>query len=229
MASATINDEVTCPLCLDLYSDPRLLPCYHTFCSGCIGQLIEKSCKENDKTFSCPLWRTSVLVNSIFPVNVYSLKHYLKPLLLSVICVAMKGKFLRIAKLAISLCAKLAHLYTRKSMAVRNMKLYRLDPTRELRKTVYVQNIQVRFCASIVLNVKFRSVETARWPCMKPLKDTNYGIWQTLCKIQMSGWRNIASNSTFRFFALGTRYDRYMNAKVISMQIWQKLMHLLKF
>ncbi|UJR08857.1 hypothetical protein I4U23_013112 [Adineta vaga] len=30
---------VKCPICLDYYNDPRLLPCSHTFCFTCISQL----------------------------------------------------------------------------------------------------------------------------------------------------------------------------------------------
>ncbi|XP_066299424.1 tripartite motif-containing protein 3-like [Branchiostoma lanceolatum] len=34
------DDEfLTCPLCLSLYEDPKLLPCFHTFCRKCVEEL----------------------------------------------------------------------------------------------------------------------------------------------------------------------------------------------
>nr|XP_020472771.1 tripartite motif-containing protein 45 [Monopterus albus] len=36
---ALVNPRAVCNVCKRLYRDPRLLPCLHTFCSDCIGQL----------------------------------------------------------------------------------------------------------------------------------------------------------------------------------------------
>jgi ribosome-binding protein aMBF1 (putative translation factor) len=44
-----LEELVSCIICLDNYKDPRILPCSHTFCFGCIQQLVK-----NDK-FTCPL------------------------------------------------------------------------------------------------------------------------------------------------------------------------------
>ncbi len=36
-----IRDKfLTCAVCLSEYKDPRFLPCLHTFCKKCIGDLI---------------------------------------------------------------------------------------------------------------------------------------------------------------------------------------------
>ena len=32
----TIIDDLTCSICLDYYSDPRILDCHHSFCSKCL-------------------------------------------------------------------------------------------------------------------------------------------------------------------------------------------------
>ena len=34
-----LEKEVTCPLCLDLFKDPKKLPCDHVYCKGCLRSL----------------------------------------------------------------------------------------------------------------------------------------------------------------------------------------------
>ena len=52
-----IEEEITCSICGDLFTDPKTIPCLHTFCKQCI----EKSIESNKKMASivcCPLCRT---------------------------------------------------------------------------------------------------------------------------------------------------------------------------
>ena len=52
-----IEKEITCSICGDLFTDPKTIPCLHTFCKQCI----EKSIESNKKMASivcCPLCRT---------------------------------------------------------------------------------------------------------------------------------------------------------------------------
>ncbi|CAH1244173.1 TRIM3 [Branchiostoma lanceolatum] len=52
------DDEfLTCPVCLSLYKDPKLLPCFHTFCRKCVEGLANKS---GGRNFQCPLCRSDV-------------------------------------------------------------------------------------------------------------------------------------------------------------------------
>ena len=35
-----LSDQLTCPICLDDYTNPRVLPCLHVFCEHCLGRLV---------------------------------------------------------------------------------------------------------------------------------------------------------------------------------------------
>ncbi|XP_013404244.1 E3 ubiquitin-protein ligase TRIM56-like, partial [Lingula anatina] len=68
---------LTCHICLEEYTDPRVLPCYHTFCLDCIGDHAAKNGVQNK--FSCPVCRQdapvppgglATLVKNFFLINV---------------------------------------------------------------------------------------------------------------------------------------------------------------
>ncbi|XP_053376733.1 histidine-rich glycoprotein-like [Mercenaria mercenaria] len=42
---ATPDDLVHCPVCLEVYEQPRALPCLHTFCSTCIQEYINAAAR----------------------------------------------------------------------------------------------------------------------------------------------------------------------------------------
>ena len=48
-----------CPLCLDRYRDPRILPCIHTFCRSCLENYLNETCSSDlpGTIFHCPLCR----------------------------------------------------------------------------------------------------------------------------------------------------------------------------
>ena len=59
-APASIKKEdVTCAVCLDVYDDPRLLPCLHTFCNKCLTKTATITSQLKAHTqLSCPTCRT---------------------------------------------------------------------------------------------------------------------------------------------------------------------------
>ena len=62
-----IEEEITCSICGDLFTDPKTIPCLHTFCKQCI----EKSIESNKKIASivcCPLCRTPLARDDISSV-----------------------------------------------------------------------------------------------------------------------------------------------------------------
>ncbi|XP_041372461.1 E3 ubiquitin-protein ligase TRIM31-like [Gigantopelta aegis] len=59
MATAySIDDQISCSLCLDIFTDPRGLPCGHTFCLTCLQNHIDAN--NTDDTFMCPNCRDVV-------------------------------------------------------------------------------------------------------------------------------------------------------------------------
>ena len=57
MASQVLVDppDLSCSICLDTFKDPRVLPCVHSFCYGCLEGWISKS--RSSQTITCPLCR----------------------------------------------------------------------------------------------------------------------------------------------------------------------------
>ncbi|XP_046584031.1 tripartite motif-containing protein 2-like [Haliotis rubra] len=54
-----LKDRVlTCTICLELFSDPKILPCFHTFCKGCLWSHVLNTVKM--QRFPCPLCRTEI-------------------------------------------------------------------------------------------------------------------------------------------------------------------------
>lgn len=39
----TLEEDLTCSVCYSLFSDPRVLPCSHTFCKTCLDNLLQVS------------------------------------------------------------------------------------------------------------------------------------------------------------------------------------------
>ena len=59
----TLDDmrkEVTCAVCFERYSEPKVLPCCHYYCKGCILKLASKA--GPSKPFSCPECRKDTVL-----------------------------------------------------------------------------------------------------------------------------------------------------------------------
>ena len=53
-----LEKELTCPVCLDLYTDPKTLPCLHSFCQECLeGLAQEREARGDTYYLSCPTCR----------------------------------------------------------------------------------------------------------------------------------------------------------------------------
>jgi hypothetical protein len=47
--SVSVETSITCSICSELFDDPRILPCLHTYCLRCINQKLTS----NETQFVC--------------------------------------------------------------------------------------------------------------------------------------------------------------------------------
>ncbi|CAF1497665.1 unnamed protein product [Adineta ricciae] len=69
MASAKIDDLLQCPICLEIFYDPKVLDCQHTFCANCLKVHVAASARmfSTSNAVDCPICRrrTNLINNSI--------------------------------------------------------------------------------------------------------------------------------------------------------------------
>ena len=58
--SLNINDITECPICTNSYTDPKVLPCIHTFCLKCLNQWGKD--KQSGDQVSCPFCRKEFVI-----------------------------------------------------------------------------------------------------------------------------------------------------------------------
>ena len=54
-----LRKEAECPLCLETVSDPKTLPCLHSFCLKCLDKLADFARRQLQTTIKCPVCQTS--------------------------------------------------------------------------------------------------------------------------------------------------------------------------
>uniref|UniRef100_A0A8C9VQU6 Midline 2 n=1 Tax=Scleropages formosus TaxID=113540 RepID=A0A8C9VQU6_SCLFO len=64
----TLESELTCPICLELFEDPLLLPCAHSLCFSCAHRILVSHCSTNEpiesiSAFQCPTCRYIIPLN----------------------------------------------------------------------------------------------------------------------------------------------------------------------
>ncbi|XP_056405461.1 nuclear factor 7, brain-like [Hyla sarda] len=59
MASADVRDELSCSICLNIYTDPVTLRCGHNFCRACIGRALDTQIGSG--VYTCPECREEFL------------------------------------------------------------------------------------------------------------------------------------------------------------------------
>ena len=60
---------LTCPICYELYKNPKYLPCYHSYCEECLEKLqksADVTCPECRKTSTIPMGGIKQLPNNFF-------------------------------------------------------------------------------------------------------------------------------------------------------------------
>ena len=61
-----VEEELNCSICLDTYSDPKLLQCFHAFCRKCLVKLVVRD-QQGQLILTCPICRhdTPVPANGV--------------------------------------------------------------------------------------------------------------------------------------------------------------------
>ena len=166
------EDDITnCPVCFEDYGEtgdhlPRILPCYHTVCEKCIGELLQ------DDALDCPECRVNHLAGNgvkIFPQNRYILTH-------------MRMK-------SIVTVGKNEVLQTKLDVVAKDLKLHRekiLGAKEELEKqnATVVSKITAR--RDLVMRVVSRRFEKLLQEAADQMKELNKNISQEVAVIDES-------------------------------------------
>lgn len=67
MASACVSEDLTCSICLAVFTDPVILLCGHSFCRECVSLSL-------DKQQHCPHCRTPVATEGNYLLTSHTLK-----------------------------------------------------------------------------------------------------------------------------------------------------------
>ena len=61
-----IKQELSCAICQDLLNNPKILPCLHSFCTGCLKQWSDRlaNLDPSKRHLECPLCRAKVLLSN---------------------------------------------------------------------------------------------------------------------------------------------------------------------
>ena len=56
-----LEEQLKCSICLDIYTNPRLLQCFHTYCRKCLVKLVVRD-QQGDLSLTCPIRRQATPV-----------------------------------------------------------------------------------------------------------------------------------------------------------------------
>ena len=78
LAETIKTNFLNCAICLEVYHDPRALPCQHSFCRECLEQSVGSSADKS--TLFCPVCRKKVKIsrNGVQNLPVHFLVNSLK-------------------------------------------------------------------------------------------------------------------------------------------------------
>ena len=113
------KEDLMCSVCLEEFEEPKVLPCCHTFCKGCLERVLEKSGQKTNLV--CPQCRAYIQFQWVgqtrsWPTSpFYRPSEYaaLQPKVSLVACVAIRTSHqYRFVKNVRSICANTAMVHT---------------------------------------------------------------------------------------------------------------------
>ena len=51
-----LDEQLNCGICLDTYTDPKLLQCFHTYCTKCLSKPVVRN-RQGQPAITCPACR----------------------------------------------------------------------------------------------------------------------------------------------------------------------------
>ncbi|GFS12962.1 E3 ubiquitin-protein ligase TRIM9 [Elysia marginata] len=57
MSYEKMEEDLTCPVCLELYADPLMMPCSHSVCKACLHDIMKSREKSGKQDLECPACR----------------------------------------------------------------------------------------------------------------------------------------------------------------------------
>lgn len=71
-----LEEQMTCPVCLGIYNDPKTLPCHHSYCKVCLKGISEAQ-EGGDKVITCPQCRARTPIPQVVGVGGFVKSHHI--------------------------------------------------------------------------------------------------------------------------------------------------------
>src|SRR6218665_793720 len=64
-AADHLREITECPICMSVFTDPKMLPCIHTLCVECLNRTGEAEQKKSEDKMPCPLCRKEFMIPEV--------------------------------------------------------------------------------------------------------------------------------------------------------------------
>ena len=79
IALKKLEEELKCPICLDTYTDPRVLQCYHIYCQQCLTSMVVRD-QQGQLSLTCPTCHQNTTLPATGVADLQP-AHHINPLL----------------------------------------------------------------------------------------------------------------------------------------------------
>ena len=193
-----VKEELTCAICQDLLNEPKILPCLHSFCTGCLKEWSGRlaNLDPSKRHLECPLCRAKVLLSTSRAVEELP-SHFSAIRLVEIIRLQEQASSKKVTPFcqncdegdAISSCSECAIFLCdfcekshRRSKATRQHKICSLDETRKgVGKVPSILPEKVEMCPThptkpLELYCKCEEVLICRDCIIRKHKDHDYDV-----------------------------------------------------